>query len=207
MGVNTLTYVPGSTDLGQLALAIQKLTDADNVRVSVNDYAGNDDGSVSIVEVGRGTDAAFDRIFELTIDREDGFGDGSKSHRASIHLSSYHRDYTADDKSRVSIQGTLIYGGNASAFWASLGDALVDFFGGVVDYNDCDASYVDTEKRPTRHAKVTDGDEQWTRTQAAINALTTVTDEAGLARYDEVEGLYNRKGEYRENGRVFQAAS
>jgi hypothetical protein len=191
MGVNTNTYLPATVELNELVLVIQRLTDADEVVIK---QAGPDRGLTARRgdEFSNGND-----WFDLYITREDGFGDGDTGHSGMVSMNSDHEGM----KNAINV-----HGGNASVFWASLGDALVEFYGGIVDYNDCDAEYADTRKRATVNARNMDAfrDGEWDRKKARINALTTVTDTAGLKKYDTTVGLYNRKGEYRSmsEGRV-----
>ena len=196
MGINTLAYLPSTTDLGDLTLAIQKLTDADSVKLEVNPW--NDR---PFAEAVRGNDVVFDSIFEVTLVREAGFGDKDRdgnvitNHRGSIHLAASHNG-------KVS---TLLYCGTANAFWAALSDGLVDFFGGTVDYNDCDLEDANTTKRPTRYSKVTNGDAAWTAKQQGLRYLKCVTDYKSLAKYDKVVGIYSRNANYNQEPKKVSA--
>ena len=205
MGINTLTYVPATVDPGDLVRATQRITDADEVRMK----------PVLREEIvaKRGDESSFGPFWDLQIDRRKGFdgetsdGEPVEGHSGHVSPSVYCRDYSAkvknSDEGKLIAFGYLIYGGNASAFWCALGEALVKFFGGVVDYNDCDDSYADFQSKATVHAKVTDGDARWTRTQDAITALTT--EEFNLSKFDNVPGIYNRFGKYTgETGKGWQ---
>lgn len=184
MGVNTNTYLPGSVDLEDLARAIQLLTDADDVRIVP---AGGAKG----ITAARGT-TFVDGYgwFDLYITREDGFGDDSNGgHSGAIWFNQTH------DNMRDAIN---VHGGNASAFWAALGKGLVDLFGGIVDFNDCDSSDVDYRARGTVYAHAAKSDADYARRNRKFATLSTVVDTAGLRPFDKTVGLYNRLGEYRE---------
>lgn len=200
MGINTLTYVPATVDLGDLVRAMQRITDADEVRLIAELRED--------VVAKRGDEAAFGPFFGLYLTREVGFEETGEDnepvtgHSGSISLNQYCRDWSdkeTNGEGKLLAFGTLVYGGNASAFWCALGKALVNFFGGVVDYNDCDSKYADWTHKATVHAKVTDGDDRWTRTQNAITALSTSG--MNVAEFDGYPGIYDRFGIYTPEAR------
>ena len=47
----------------------------------------------------------------------------------------------------------------STAFWIAIGKGLVDFFGGKLDYNDCDEKDVDYRKPARKDIHAEDGDE------------------------------------------------
>ena len=184
MGVNTNTYLPGTLDIEDLARAIQLLTDADDVRIVP---AGGAKGMTA--RRGQEFVDGYD-WYDLYIGRDAGFGDGDTGHSGSVF---FHQDH---DGLRDMVN---VHGGSASAFWAGLGIALVDLFGGAVDFNDCDL--VDSDYRASRatpFARASHTDADYARRARKFATLSTVVDAAGLKRFDTTVGLYNRKGEYRE---------
>ena len=183
MGVNTNTYLPGSVDLEDLARAIQLLTDADDVRIVP---AG---GARGLTATRGETYVSGYDWFDLYITRDAGFGDGDTGHSGAVW---FNQD---NDNMRDAIN---VHGGNASAFWAGLGRGLVDLFGGIVDYNDCDSTDVDYRSRGTVYAHTARTDSDYARRDRKFATLTTVVDAAGLRPFDKTVGLYNRLGEYRE---------
>ena len=65
----------------------------------------------------------------------------------------------------------------STAFWVAAARRLVEFFGGYVDYNDCDCSerdYVVPDRPDIQHAE--DG-EQWEHFQARKLAVTPLSKE------------------------------
>lgn len=193
MGINTLAYLPSTADLGDVALAIQKLTDADSVEITL---AGYNDGIVAAVS--RGSDYGSRNIFNVEIKREAGLGDkrdGRKvcQHSATLHLAANHQEWSDEGQGKHLITGTLLYCGSATAWWVALSKALVEFFGGVLDINDCDGTYADVRKNTTAYGNVKDGDAAWVRKQKAVNALQCVTAYEDLI---DVPGTYNRNGNY-----------
>jgi hypothetical protein len=189
MGINTDAWLYASTDLDEVVEAIRNLTDADEVKLGI----GYDSEAPSIRRGDEYVQGA--SYFTLNIAREAGFGDGETHHSGSVSFGDTHRDFKNNDKLLID-GGIRLHGGNASAFWVSLLDALVHVFGGVVDYNDCDSTYADTVVTRKMPGRYHGNDPEFSRVRALIQGLTTVTDEAGLARYDGVHGIYDRKGEY-----------
>jgi hypothetical protein len=80
------------------------------------------------------------------------------------HYCSFHYEYERSD-------GRLLMP-RSNAFWVAIGKRLVDFFGGTVDYNDCDDVEVDYQ-RPKKSRKLnapTSGAE-WTAFQERLLAV------------------------------------
>ncbi len=76
--------------------------------------------------------------------------------------------------------GRLVHCGDAP-LWQAVGRRLVDFFGGQVDYNDCDDTDVDYKKRPKSRAvnAPTDG-EDWENFQQRLLVVPRIhRDEVG----------------------------
>jgi hypothetical protein len=65
---------------------------------------------------------------------------------------------------------------NATAWWIAAAKRLVDFFGGSVDFNDCDSIDVDYEKEPNPLNGASDN-EEWYQLQQAIFDVQPLTDE------------------------------
>ncbi len=61
-------------------------------------------------------------------------------------------------------------------FWIAIGKGLVDFFGGTVDYNDCDDSDVDYQQPERSDIHAEDG-EEWTEFQERKLAVKPLTKE------------------------------
>ena len=79
---------------------------------------------------------------------------------------------------------------SSTPFWIAIGRGLVDFFGGSVDYNDCDDSDVDYQKpeQPDIHAE---DDEEWYSLQERKLAVKRITkaeikELAKVARYGAI---------------------
>lgn len=70
----------------------------------------------------------------------------------------------------------------STAFWIGIGRRLVDFFGGHVDYNDCDEIYDDYIKIPKsrRHNSPQDG-KPWQKFQQRIAEVKPLTQEELIA--------------------------
>src|SRR5574339_640650 len=75
VGVNTNTYLPSTVETDELVMAIQKLTDADEVKLvrweRTNEWAFRRDDTYF---------GGPSEQYELYIKREAGFGDGDTSH-------------------------------------------------------------------------------------------------------------------------------
>lgn len=64
----------------------------------------------------------------------------------------------------------------SSAFWCLVGHRLVDFFGGKIDYNDCDAIDFDYERRPKGNSlNCPDDGEPWRRFHERIAKVPPIT--------------------------------
>lgn len=140
--------------------------------------------SIASGEYARGFD-----WFDVAITRAAGFGDGEVGHSGSLSLA---------ESPHEGVRGPAwcFHGGNASAFWVALGRGLAEFYGGVVDYNDCDETEADVIYPKTVRARVNRGDADYEAQRLAVKFLGCVTDERGLKRLAKVGGIYNYKGEY-----------
>lgn len=97
-----------------------------------------------------------------------------------------------------------------SDFWAAVGRRLVDFFGGYVDYNDCDSIEIDYSRRPKPRSinAPTDG-EAWENFQRRIMKVKRIRkDELNLT--DNGDGTFTGEGGYTytfdDNGLMTQEA-
>lgn len=63
----------------------------------------------------------------------------------------------------------------STAFWIAIGKGLVNFFGGVIDYNDCDESYVDYAVEEQYIFCDGDPNEKWQEWQERIASVTPLT--------------------------------
>jgi hypothetical protein len=72
----------------------------------------------------------------------------------------------------------------STPFWIAMGRGLVDFFGGTLDYSDCDAVDVDYKRPARKDIHVEDGDE-WSAFQERKLAVKPIT-KADLAQWKEV---------------------
>jgi hypothetical protein len=192
MGVNTDAFLPGGAKLDDIVESIRNLTDADKVELKMG-WDGHPPSMSRGDTYVQGSD-----YFTLLITRADEFGDGTTSHEGSIILGQTHTDIVGGVEKPVIEGGIRVHGGNASAFWVSLLEALVDVFGGVVDYNDCDSTYIDYRVPRQPASRRSSDDADYDRVRALIENLKTVTDADGLSAYDTIVGIYNRQGEYRQ---------
>ena len=84
----------------------------------------------------------------------------------------------------------------STPFWCAMANRLVDFFGGVVDYNDCDDSDIDYEVEPKSDIenKPTEGEEWYTFHQRILDLKAVTRDEiaamAGKAGYNDDDRNY-----------------
>lgn len=67
----------------------------------------------------------------------------------------------------------LLYAG-VSEFWHEIERALVDFFGGEIDYNDCDSVDVDYKRRKPRKSNCPEDNEEWDAFQRGMLNLPTL---------------------------------
>ena len=63
----------------------------------------------------------------------------------------------------------------STPFWLAVGKALVDFFGGTVDYQDCDATDVDYEAHTPRLHNDPEDDGPWDAFQQALYDIQPLT--------------------------------
>lgn len=64
----------------------------------------------------------------------------------------------------------------ATAAWVAVGRRLVEFFGGSVDYNDCDGIQEDYRARPPRDDNKPENGVEWNTFQAAKAAVVPLTE-------------------------------
>lgn len=65
----------------------------------------------------------------------------------------------------------------STAWWIAAGKRLVDFFGGSIDFNDCDDSDVDYERPKPRGRNNPENGEPWRAFQEALFAVEPLTQE------------------------------
>lgn len=87
----------------------------------------------------------------------------------------------------------------STAFWVAVGKRLVDFFGGELDYNDCDRKSVDYRRKRRTDCMPNDG-KAWDRFQERKLKITPITDEeyadaAKHAAYGELKSSKLKKRE------------
>lgn len=63
----------------------------------------------------------------------------------------------------------------STAFWICIGRGLVKFFGGSVDYNDCDNKAVDFRAKKPRKRNNPENDKEWHDFQDAMLAVKPIT--------------------------------
>lgn len=83
----------------------------------------------------------------------------------------------------------------STPFWLAVGKGLVDFFGGQLDYNDCDDEDVDYEVPAQIQYANLDSDARWQRFQEAKWALKPVSREDMDAM--AAHAAYTLSGEWR----------
>ena len=79
-------------------------------------------------------------------------------------------------------EGGRVLSGPATAFWIAAFRGLADFFGGTVDYNDCDDSDVDYEVPESANNSPTDGS-RWNSFQRKVLNLEPLSPECLDAAY------------------------
>jgi hypothetical protein len=94
--------------------------------------------------------------------------DGEKVHHVMFHLEFDH------GRRRLLMP-------RSTPFWIAMGRKLVDFFGGSMDYQDCDAVEVDYESPKPREWNDPDDGESWQQFQIDMEAITPVTRDDILA--------------------------
>ncbi len=98
-----------------------------------------------------------------------------------------------------SFNGRLLYP-KSTPFWCLVGHRLVDFFGGSVDYNDCDLSEKDYKRRnkSDKLNRPTDGDE-WHSLQDRMAAVRPIT----LAELENFQGNTGYNEDYRDGNSAY----
>ena len=77
-------------------------------------------------------------------------------------------------------RGRRLLSPRSTAWWITVGRRLVGFFGGIVDYNDCDAKDADYRRPPRKNLAPEDG-KPWRDFQEALYAVKPIT-EAEVAK-------------------------
>ncbi|KKN89755.1 hypothetical protein LCGC14_0236010 [marine sediment metagenome] len=98
--------------------------------------------------------------------------------KGNSHLKSgdlYYHFETGDERS-----GRLL-SCSSWAPWIALGRRLVDFFGGSIDYNDCDSTDIDYQQRWKICLCLADDDEEWDDLQERIMKVKPITEAEILA--------------------------
>jgi hypothetical protein len=83
--------------------------------------------------------------------------------------------------------GYILLIGGATKFWQMLGTELVKFFGGYVDYNDCDSIDKDVEFPKPRRINCHEENKEWDEFHDTLFALPTIakfTKEFDKERYN-----------------------
>ncbi len=91
--------------------------------------------------------------------------------------------------------GKRLISPRSTPFWLAVGKALVDFFGGTIDYQDSDATEVDYEAHTPRLHNDPDDDGPWDAFQEAIFALQPLTRNNIKAMREHA--AYREDGDYR----------
>jgi hypothetical protein len=73
----------------------------------------------------------------------------------------------------------------STPFWCAVGDALIDFFGGKIDYNDCDDTDWDRAVPKPRGRNNPQDGEEWQRFQQELSELKPVENRHPKAVYQE----------------------
>jgi hypothetical protein len=85
-----------------------------------------------------------------------------------------------------SSRGGRLMGPRSTAFWLAVAHRLVDFFGGVIDYQDCDSQYCDYGSAAnTREENSPEDDEEWVRFQERLFNVKPITKDE-LLHYNEL---------------------
>jgi hypothetical protein len=93
--------------------------------------------------------------------------DGEKEHHGSFHFET--GIGPSDDFGDHMILGKGLYVG-ATAFWIAMGKRLVDFFGGYMQYNDCDAdTKIDYMQKMPPYASASNGKPWYELQEAMLN--------------------------------------
>jgi hypothetical protein len=98
-------------------------------------------------------------------------GDSSPEHCNIIFDRRYTPFFFEPDQS----EGRLLMP-TSTAFWCLVGQRLVDFFGGEVDYNDCDSVDIDYKRRrKSKAVNAPTSDEAWYQFQERMMAVPPLT--------------------------------
>lgn len=171
MGINTKVYLPVTVTGHQFKDVVERLLPEAQVRGQAIPGAVLDPLDRGGVEV----------IFE-----------GKHPDGVGRHDASYYFEATDPQGKQV----RYLHCGSSTAFWVTLGERLVDVFGGTVDYNDCDESEEDyTARAKSRHVGTEQDNDKYYRWKEFLNTIKPIT--ADDIRANHGKGGYD---EYDEDG-------
>ena len=178
MGINSNCYIPNDVRADDLVQAIAYLCGAERIRKSLTD--GSFAAHVKRQEVSTEPNkpASLVKIesthrmqyFEIVI--EPTTCDNQR------HLGSLFLFPSSEHKNRMTLNGGV------SKFWKEIGRALVDFFGGEVDDNDCDSVQVDYKKKKPRKSNCPDDGQDWGEFQNAMLNMPKLYDFVKVGEHD-----------------------
>lgn len=151
MGVNCRLHLPGNVRIRDVANVIGVLS---GLPVRRRESGGVDVDGVEVRDTGEPSMAQI-KLYGRMVD-------GEVSHETFYHFEGHGTSKLMTPKSRP--------------YWIAVCGRLVMFFGGRLDYQDCDDSECDYEVRAKSDAKNQPGDDpQWSDLQDRIASLTPLT--------------------------------
>ena len=158
MGTNTLVYLPGDVRVSDVA-------DVMGILAGLPHKRGRYSEEVDGVKV---TPTISPEMCEITLSGK--MYDKQTAHRASFHFE------VSDTEQRAGVgEGQrLLYCGSDNDFWRAIGDGVARFFGGAVDFCDCDD--IDTDvlyKKPRKHNNPSN-DPEWGKFWDEVGALESL---------------------------------
>lgn len=168
MGVNTKIYLPGNVRVDDVAIVVGALAGLSLQQRSLRTDSYHTDNNMYCICPSVSVQTTSMPCLAI-INLLGGMVDGETQRNCY-----YHFECEPRPESGVG-GGWRLLSPKCSSFWIAIGKGLVDFFGGVVDFNDCDdidSDYVVSPKSDAYNSHHTD--EQWAHFQKRLGELTPV---------------------------------
>jgi hypothetical protein len=165
MGVDTCIYLEGDVKVQDVAEVIGIFAGLKPYRYDHDDAWGNKDcwwTKVDGVEVKAGIVSCAEII--ITAPEGETLVDGEESHWVLYHFE------PSDKESYMRLVMP-----RSTPFWIAVGKKLVKFFGGKMDYNDCDEKRVDYRAKKPRRVNCPQDGKEWEDFQTEMLNLKPVT--------------------------------
>lgn len=157
MGVDAIVHLPVDVRVKDVALVLAALTGHKIEKYTYNEHGHS--GYWAECEEVKIETTSFPDMAEIILPHTNDL-------QSEGHFTSYHFE---------SKDGTKTLYPRSTPYWLAVCKKLVIFFGGTMDYQDCDDGEVDFKARKPRKSNSPENDKPWSDFHDAILALTPVT--------------------------------